>query len=259
MNLMLSNLWCGILAAFTLHASAEELVPIYVKKSSKGVVCEVKCNPFDYVGCTNFLSTTTLYDGKVTFVFMGVAPDVEAKYVMGMLSCLRNSGFKSLFWDCDMGEGEFNLWDELPLWFFTPGKLGDVPVVSPFDARELGLISFNAWEKTYIPHSIEDGVKTVKNNLVPEKKTLLEKMSVEQLRYENGSGLGEWMRVNWVLSGKRSRLRDYCSRVKQVSIPGEITWIILNLLQRDLRGEQVDYSGEFFELAETSTGKVERQ
>lgn len=257
MNSMLSCLLVGCLVSSVMRASAEGMICIYMRGEGTGVVCEADCKQYDYCEYTNYLSVTTQYDGKVTVIFMSAAPDLKVKYVSGLLSCLRNAGFKSVFWDCDAGDGEPNLRHELPLWFFTRGNFGGSVVANTFDNAALGLVAFHPWEKTYIPFSIEDAVTTIKNNLTPEKKDKLRSMSVEQLRYESCHGLGLWMEENWVLAGEQSRLHDYCYRVKHISNPGEISWVILSLLQRTLMGEQVEWSANFTELAKSAEGKVD--
>ena len=155
-ELLWRAVFCGGFAVSVLATSAQETIYLHMEESGTGLVCRMGSRLFDYAGCTNFFGTSERYDGKPTIVFMGVEPNVKANHVMGVLASLRNSGFKQVILDCNMEDDSgnraepWNPWEELPMWFFAPGNLGRTPAADTFDASELGLVSFNTWEKTYM-------------------------------------------------------------------------------------------------------------
>ena len=121
-----------------------------------------------------------------------------------------------------------------------------------FDVTRLGLLKYDNLEKTYIPTNAEDAVKTISLKLSEEKKNKIAVMTSENLRFECFEGLGRWMRVNWVLSGN-SRLACHM-RDRSVFNATEMSWVLLNMLQRHQNNSGVDYSGKYDDLAKTTAG-----
>lgn len=258
---MIISFFMIVFTLFAMSSIGQESITIHVAKKNKKIICEVGTRVFNYSECTNYFSNTTNYDEKETLVFLWVNSDVSARYIEGLLVCLKNSGFKYVRWGCPRDESQdrqncSHEWDVLHLWFLTPGNLCSTPVITNFKNNDLGLLKFNPWEKSYVPNSIEDAVLTLKNKLTKEKKEQLIAMTEEQLRFENSNHLGKWMQTNWVLWADNNRLRLVFYVEKKITNHTEMSWIILNLLQQDLKGYIVDYSKDFTPLAKSSEGAI---